>query len=57
MPQEIQDKVFDPFFTTKQDGTGLGLSICQKIIIDLKGIIKIKSKENEGTTVMVFLPK
>ncbi|MGC8964720.1 MAG: two-component system sensor histidine kinase NtrB [Brevinematia bacterium] len=57
IPQEIQDKVFDPFFTTKQDGTGLGLSICQKIIIDLKGIIKIKSKENEGTTVMVFLPK
>lgn len=57
IPKEIQDKVFDPFFTTKNDGTGLGLSICQKIIMDLKGIIKIKSKENEGTTVMVFLPK
>ncbi|MCX8029469.1 MAG: ATP-binding protein [Brevinematales bacterium] len=56
IPKEIQNKIFDPFFTTKPDGTGLGLSICQKIVMDLGGFVKVKSDEELGTNMMVFLP-
>jgi polar amino acid transport system substrate-binding protein len=53
IPNEVQDKIFDPFFTTKRGGTGLGLSVvyslCKKNNIDLE----IKSKDNEGTTIIL----
>lgn len=57
IPDELQEKVFDPFFTTKPNGTGLGLSISQKIIMEHGGFIRIKSKEQKETTIMVFLPQ
>ncbi len=56
--EEHLDKVFDPFFTTKEvgKGVGLGLSISYSIIQQHKGTISIKSKENQGTTVVIRLP-
>jgi signal transduction histidine kinase len=56
--EENLDKVFDPFWTTKEvgKGVGLGLSISYAIIQQHKGTINIKSKENEGTTVVITLP-
>lgn len=56
IPANIQDKVFEPYFTTKESGTGLGLTICSKIISDHGGHMKIISRENEGTTVIIALP-
>ena len=56
IPPGIQGKVIDPYFTTKESGTGLGLTICSKIVSDHGGHIKIMSKENEGTTIIVILP-
>ena len=55
---EIMPKVFDPFFTTKGDGqgTGLGLWLTQGIIERHGGTIQIKSRENEGTTVIMHFP-
>jgi len=55
---EIMPKVFDPFFTTKGDGqgTGLGLWLTQGIIERHGGTIQIKSRENEGTTVIMDFP-
>lgn len=53
--EEYMDRVFEPFFTTKKDGTGLGLAICRKIIEDHGGNIEIRSKEGEGTTVILSL--
>lgn len=50
-------KIFDPFFSTKSDGTGLGLSIVHKIVEKHKGMIRVFSKEGEGTTFRVYLPK
>jgi PAS domain S-box-containing protein len=56
IPSEIMGKIFEPYFTTRKSGTGLGLVIVYKIIKELGGDIKIKSKEGEGTTFTVLLP-
>lgn len=58
MSEEVLKRIFEPFFTTKKGyGTGLGLSITYGIVKKLGGDIKVKSKEGEGTTFIVFLPK
>lgn len=56
--EENLNKIIDPFFTTKDPGkgTGLGLSIAYQIIQNHKGNIKINSKLEKGTTVIVTLP-
>jgi heavy metal sensor kinase len=54
-----QEKIFEKFYRTDKSrnknsgGTGLGMSIVKKIIDIHKGIIKIKSKENIGTTITI----
>jgi two-component system nitrogen regulation sensor histidine kinase GlnL len=49
-------KVGTPFFSTKDGGTGLGLAICQKIVAEHRGMIKIESKQGQGTKISVLLP-
>ncbi len=60
IPAELQDKIFDPYFSTKQRGTqkgmGLGLTTAYSIIDKHDGHMEIRSIENRGTTVEVFLP-
>ncbi|WP_321493760.1 ATP-binding protein [uncultured Desulfobacter sp.] len=50
--------IFEPFFSTKtnQGGTGLGLSITYGLIQEMGGRIEVKSKINEGTTFIIYLP-
>lgn len=55
-PENLK-KLFNPFFTTKDKGTGLGLSIVRKIIEGHRGGIAIESREGEGTSVRVWLPR
>ncbi|HEY5691053.1 MAG TPA: two-component regulator propeller domain-containing protein [Cyclobacteriaceae bacterium] len=60
IPQSIIDKIFQPFFTTKPSGkgTGLGLSMSYEIVTKLHGgELKVATKENEGTTFKIILPK
>ena len=56
-PEHLR-KVFDPFFTTKGvgEGTGLGLSVCYKIIQAHRGTIRVSSRVNQGTEVIIHLP-
>jgi CheY-like chemotaxis protein len=51
-------KIFDPFFTTKEvgKGTGLGLAIIYSIIKGHNGWIDVCSKEEQGTTIEIYLP-
>ena len=55
MTEEVLRQANEPYFTTKEGGTGLGLSITQRIISEHGGEIEIQSKENQGTTISIFL--
>lgn len=59
MDKATLERIFDPFFTTKDvnRGTGLGLSVAHGIISSLGGQIEVKSKQGEGTTFRIFLPR
>jgi heavy metal sensor kinase len=57
--EKEQSKIFEKFYRTDKSrnknsgGTGLGMSIVKKIIDIHKAKIKIKSKENIGTTIIL----
>ena len=53
----VLDKLGEPFITTKEKGTGLGVKLSKEIIELHNGKIKYLSKEKEGTTVKIVLPK
>lgn len=56
IPEETMAKLFTPLFTTKAQGMGFGLAICKRIIEAHGGIIKVKSRLNQGTTFTIRLP-
>ncbi|WP_300667531.1 PAS domain-containing sensor histidine kinase [Desulfoluna sp.] len=58
MTEDVAKRIFDPFFSTKKgNGTGLGLSITYGIIKKLGGAITLNTRQGEGTTFTVTLPK
>jgi two-component system, NtrC family, sensor kinase len=58
IPDEIKDKIFQPFFTTKPtgQGTGLGLSLSYDIVKAHGGLLKVETREGEGSTFIIHLP-
>jgi two-component system, cell cycle sensor histidine kinase and response regulator CckA len=59
IPEENLNRIFEPFFSNKhlgRSGSGLGLAIVYGIIKDHNGYIDVKSKLNEGTTFVLYLP-
>jgi PAS domain S-box-containing protein len=50
-------RIFEPLFSTKSKGIGLGLALSQKITEANGGAISVESKEGEGSTFTVALPK
>ena len=58
-----QNKIFEKFYRTDKSrnknsgGTGLGMSIVKKIIDIHKGLIRINSKANIGTTITISFKK
>ena len=57
IPEDNVKRVFDPFFSTKEEGTGLGLSIADRILKDHGGTLTVISKEGEGATFIMTIPR
>ncbi|HLB75288.1 MAG TPA: ATP-binding protein [Sedimentisphaerales bacterium] len=63
IPADEVGSVFEEFFRasnarrSEKDGTGLGLSIVKQIVERHGGKINVQSKEGEGTTFTVILPR
>jgi signal transduction histidine kinase len=59
MDEATRAKATEPFFTTKCPGmgAGLGLSVAQGIAAQSKGMLRINSTPNIGTTVEFWLPQ
>lgn len=53
----IKKRLFKPFQTTKKNGLGIGLYQVKAIVDVHGGEIEVKSKQGEGTTFLVKLPK
>lgn len=63
MPDNLKNEIFNPLVDKSRMGTmgeksnGLGMMIVKNLIEELKGTVKIDSKENEGTCFELTLPK
>ncbi|MEN6624161.1 MAG: PAS domain S-box protein, partial [Smithella sp.] len=56
MDSEIRSRIFDPFFSTKFTGRGLGLAAVLGIVRGHKGVIKVNSEVEKGTSFKILLP-
>ena len=62
IPEQEVNRIFERFYRVDKTrdretgGTGLGLSITHATIMMHKGSIKVNSKEEEGTTILVRIP-
>lgn len=55
-PEECE-RLFTPYYTTKQHGTGLGLAIVQSVVADHAGTITVESRQGQGATFVITLPR
>jgi PAS domain S-box-containing protein len=51
-----EQRIFDPFYTTKTNGTGLGLPLVKRTVNSHRGVIKVESSKEKGTTFKIYLP-
>jgi signal transduction histidine kinase/CheY-like chemotaxis protein len=59
MTPEVLSRALEPFFTTKgiDTGTGLGLPQAYGFAVQSGGKLLLDSKEGQGTTVTIYLPR
>ncbi|MET0545926.1 MAG: ATP-binding protein, partial [Caulobacterales bacterium] len=58
IPPDVLERIFEPYFTTKQvgHGTGLGLAQVYGFARQNGGSVRIETKVNAGTSVILSLP-
>lgn len=62
IPQNEQERIFERFYRTdrsrskKTGGTGLGLAIVKHIVMAHSGSIKMTSKPEKGTKIIIYFP-
>ena len=62
IPEEEQEHIYERFYrgdkshSTEIEGTGLGLAITKSVIVLLRGVIKVNSRQGEGSTFQVRIP-
>jgi signal transduction histidine kinase len=55
MSPEVMAKIFEPFFTTKGiNGTGLGLWVSEDIVKRHRGVMRVRSRQQQGSSGTVF---
>ena len=56
--EDLLPVIFDPFVTTKTAGEsgGIGLTVVQRIVDDLGGTVKVRTKPGAGSVFTVVLP-
>ncbi len=54
---EVMGSMYEPFRSTKKKGNGLGLLIVRRIVKDHGGTLSFASKEGQGTSVVITLPR
>lgn len=59
IPADILPRVTEPLFSTKpkDQGSGLGLAMVRRFAEQAKGALRIQSREEQGTSVTVWLPR
>lgn len=45
-----------PAYLTQYQGLGLGLSMVKKLVVEMKGELKVDSEQGKGSTFIVYLP-
>jgi len=56
MSEETKNRLFEPFYTTKFTGRGLGMSAILGIVQGHHGVIKLDTKEGQGSSFKVLFP-
>ena len=57
IPKDKIKYIYNEYYTTKESGTGIGIPFIKSVIEKHKGIIKYKSIETKGTSVIIKLKK
>ena len=63
IPEKYRESIFQPFFRIDKSrsrahgGVGLGLSLVWEIVLLHKGAVKIEESSDDGTVILVTLPK
>ncbi|MDR1104562.1 MAG: ATP-binding protein, partial [Endomicrobium sp.] len=59
MPKEMAEKLMkgEEIGTTKKGGNGIGMQQVRGVIKEMRGKIKVESKEGEGTEFILTFPK